>query len=81
MLQAVELTQQAAKPQVQSLTGLVLQGWQKGFLLVLTLGVLYLRLWARKRRQDHLCDHCGHRNPHHQTHCVKCSAPLHLGSL
>ena len=76
MIQGVELQQQPSKAAVSSVTGVVLQGWQKGLLLVVVLGALYLRLWSRKRREDRVCDHCGQRNPHHQNHCVKCSAPL-----
>jgi hypothetical protein len=76
MRQAVELQHQPVKPAVQSITGVVLQGWQKGLLLVVVLGALYLRLWSRKRKADRLCDHCGQRNPRHQTNCLKCSAPL-----
>jgi uncharacterized paraquat-inducible protein A len=76
MRQGVELTQQPTKPPVQSITGIILQGWQKGVLLVLALGLLYLRVWSRKRTKERLCSHCGQRNPHHQTNCLKCSAPL-----
>ena len=75
MAQALELAQQPVKPPA-SITGMVLQAWQKGFLLVLLLGALYLRLWLRKRKQDLICAHCGQRNPRHQTNCLKCSAPL-----
>ena len=74
MFQVVELSHQPAAP--QSLTGMVLQAWQKGFLLVLLLAVLYLRLWLRKRHKDKICAHCAERNPPHQSHCLKCSAPL-----
>lgn len=76
MRQGVELQQQPPKPAVPSITGVVLQGWQKGLLLVLVLGLLYLRLWTRKRKRDRVCDHCGQRNSPHQTNCLKCSAPL-----
>jgi hypothetical protein len=76
MIQGVELQQQPPKPAIHSVTGIVLQGWQKGLLLVIVLGLLYLRLWARKRNDDRVCSHCGQRNPHHQTNCLKCSAPL-----
>jgi ribosomal protein L40E len=76
-MQGVELQQQAAKPrEIHSVTGFILQDWQKGLLLVLLLGALYLRLWARKRQADQICSHCGQRNPRHQTNCLKCSAPL-----
>ena len=75
MHQGVELQQPAVKPPT-SITGFVLVDWQKGLLLVLLLGALYLRLWTRKRKDDRVCDHCGQRNSHHQTNCLKCSAPL-----
>jgi len=78
MRQGVELTQQPVKPPVHSVTGVILQGWQKGLLLVLVLGLLYLRVWSRKRSSDRICAHCGQRNPPHQTNCLKCSAPLFL---
>ena len=75
-MQGVELQQQPARPPIHSITGFVLQDYQKGLLLVLLLGALYLRLWKRKRSDDRVCAHCGQRNPHHQTNCLKCSAPL-----
>jgi ribosomal protein L40E len=74
-MQGVSLQQPPAAP-IHSITGFVLQDWQKGLLLVLLLSALYFRLWTRKRKDDRLCDHCGQRNPRHQTNCLKCSAPL-----
>ena len=59
-------------------TGIVLAGYQKGVLLCVLLGLLYLRLYRRKRLQDRICSHCGQRNPAHQTNCRKCSAPLFM---
>jgi hypothetical protein len=76
MIQGVELQQEPPKQQVHSVTGFVLQDYQKALLLVVLLGALYLRLWTRKRKVDRICDHCGQRNPRHQTNCLKCSAPL-----
>jgi hypothetical protein len=48
----------------------------KVFLVVLLLGVLWLRLTLRRRSRDKVCSHCGHRNPPHRSNCTKCSAPL-----
>ena len=45
-------------------------------LIVLVMGLLWLRLMLRRRSKDRLCSHCGHRNPRHISHCSKCSAPL-----
>jgi ribosomal protein L40E len=64
-----------AKP-IESPTGLILQPWQKGGLLVLVLGILYLRLWRRKQVHTQVCSHCGKKNPPHQSNCQKCAAPL-----
>lgn len=72
---AVQLQEEPARP-VKSPTGLVFSGPQKAGLLLLVLGLLYLRLWRRKRAKDQLCDHCGTRNPPHRANCSKCSAPL-----
>lgn len=72
---SVQLQEPAAKP-VKSPTGLVFSGPQKAGLLLLALGLLYLRMWRRKRAKDQLCDHCGTRNPPHRANCSKCSAPL-----
>ncbi len=74
---AVSLQEQPAKPEKPwSPTGLVLQTWQKGLLLVILLGVLYLRLVRRKRARVQVCSHCGQRNPAHLSNCLKCAAPL-----
>ena len=73
---AMEVTQHAARGGVKSPTGIVLAGYEKGVLLCVLLGLLYLRLYRRKRRQDKICSHCGQRNPAHQTNCRECSAPL-----
>ena len=48
----------------------------KVILVVLLLGVLWVRLSLRRRSRDKVCSHCGHRNPPHRSHCSKCSAPL-----
>jgi len=61
---------------VESPTGFVLQPWQKGCLLVVLLGVLYLRIWRRKQTHTLVCSHCGKKNPPHQSNCQKCAAPL-----
>ena len=65
----------AAKPPTNP-TGLILQPWQKGGLLVLILGILYLRLWRRKQAHIQICSHCGKKNPPHQSNCQQCAAPL-----
>ena len=72
---SVQLGQDPPKP-VHSPTGVVFSGPQKAGLLLLVLGMLYLRLWRRKRAKDQFCDHCGTRNPPHRVNCSKCSAPL-----
>ena len=64
------------KPKAESPTGFILQPWQKGTLLILLLGVLYLRIWRRKRAHILVCNHCGKKNPPHQSNCQKCAAPL-----
>jgi ribosomal protein L40E len=77
MLQTpIELEGQPARPPVHSPTGLLLQGWQKGLLLVVALGFLYLRIWSKKRKHERICPHCGERSPGHLGNCRKCSAPL-----
>lgn len=73
---SMEITQQSGASGVKSPTGFVLTGVQKGLILCLLLGILYLRLYKRKRTQDKICSHCGQRNPPHQTNCKRCSAPL-----
>jgi hypothetical protein len=73
---SMDITQQPARTGVKSITGIVLTGYEKGVILCLLLGLLYLRLYRRKRSQDKICSHCAERNPPHQTNCKKCSAPL-----
>lgn len=72
----LSLQDQPARTQPESPTGLLLQPWQKGGLLILLLGVLYLRMWRRKQARIQVCSHCGKRNPPHQRNCQKCAAPL-----
>ncbi|MFN8012156.1 MAG: zinc finger protein [Holophagaceae bacterium] len=72
---SVSLQEEPAKP-VSSPTGVVFTGPQKAGLLLLVLGMLYYRLWKRKRAHDHICSHCGKRNPSHRVNCEQCSAPL-----
>jgi ribosomal protein L40E len=72
----LSLEEQPPKPKAGSPTGLYLQPWQKGVLLVAILGVLYLRMWRRKQARSIICSHCGKKNPPHQSHCQKCAAPL-----
>ncbi len=76
---AIELKQQASKETVKSPTGFVLGGTQKMVLLVLLFGLLYLRLYFRRRKRDRVCAHCGQRNPPHRSNCSNCSAPLFHG--
>ncbi len=71
----LELQQQAPKPPGPR-PWYVLTGSAKILLIVAIGGLLYLRLWRRKRQRDHVCSHCGHRNPSHRAHCTRCSAPL-----
>ena len=74
---AVSLQEQPAKAEKPwSPTGIILQGWQKGLLLVIFLGILYLRLWRRKKARVQVCSHCGEKNPQHLSNCRKCAAPL-----
>jgi predicted amidophosphoribosyltransferase len=54
----------------------VLKFSTKVSLVVVLLGILWLRLTLRRRSKDRICSHCGQRNPRHQGHCRKCSAPL-----
>ena len=51
----IELEGQPAKPAVPSPTGFILQGWQKGLLLVVALGFLYMRIISRKRKHERIC--------------------------
>ena len=55
---------------------LVLRGSVKMGLVVLLLGLLWLRLSLRRRSRDKVCSRCGRRNPPHRSHCTGCSAPL-----
>jgi ribosomal protein L40E len=72
----LSLEGQPAAPKRESPTGFFLQPWQKGGLIVLLLGVLYLRIWRRKQARALICSHCGKKNPSHQSNCQKCAAPL-----
>jgi ribosomal protein L40E len=72
----LSLEEQPAKKPPESPTGIFLQPWQKGGLLVILLGVLYLRVWRRKQTRLQICSLCGKKNPPHQSNCQKCSAPL-----
>ena len=72
----LSLEGQPAKPKAESPTGFFLQPWQKGILLVVVLGILYLRIWRRKQARTQFCSHCGKKNPPHQSNCMKCAAPL-----
>lgn len=73
---SLSLEEQPAKAKVESPTGLILQPWQKGILLIVLLGLLYLRIWRRKQAKIQICSHCGKKNPPHQSNCQKCAAPL-----
>lgn len=73
--QTLSLEEQPPKPK-ESPTGIILQPWQKGGLLVIILGILYLRIWRRKQAHILVCSHCGKKNPPHQSNCQKCAAPL-----
>jgi len=75
---SLSLEEQPKTP-VESPTGLILQPWQKGLLLIVLLGVLYLRNWRRKQARIQVCSHCGKKNPPHQRNCQKCAAPLFDG--
>lgn len=72
----LSLEQQPAAPKGDKPSGFHLQPMQKGGLLVLLLGVLYLRIWRRKQSKALYCSHCGKKNPPHQSNCQKCAAPL-----
>ncbi len=73
--QTLSLEEQPKAPEA-SPTGLLLLPWQKGVLLVVLLGLLYLRFWRRKRARIQVCSHCEAKNPPHQTNCINCAAPL-----
>jgi ribosomal protein L40E len=72
----LSLQEKPAEPKPASPTGFYLQPWQKGGLLVILLGILYLRIWRRKQARLLVCSHCGKKNPSHQRNCQKCAAPL-----
>nr|WP_320133769.1 hypothetical protein [uncultured Holophaga sp.] len=74
-MQTVQITE-APSQRPASPTGFHFSTLQKGVLLVLVLGFLYLRLVLRRRKRELICPHCGERNPHHLGNCRKCSAPL-----
>ena len=66
----------APPPKPASPTGFLLQPWQKGGLLVILLGILYVRMLRRKKVHTLTCSHCGKKNPPHLANCQKCAAPL-----
>jgi ribosomal protein L40E len=72
----LSLEERPVKPQTESPAGLAIQSWQKGVLLIVLLGILYLRIWRRKQARIQVCSHCGKKNPPHQSNCQKCAAPL-----
>lgn len=72
----LSLEEQPAPAKPTSPTEFLLQPWQKGGLLVIVLGLLYLRMWRRKQARILICSHCGKKNPPHQSNCQKCAAPL-----
>ena len=72
----LSLEAQPVKPKTDKPSGFYLQPWQKGGLLVILLGILYLRIWRRKQAKILVCSHCGKKNPPHQSNCQKCAAPL-----
>lgn len=74
--QTLSLQEPPAKPKAESPTGFYLQPYQKGVLLIVLLGILYLRTWRRKQARAQFCSHCGKKNPPHQSNCMKCAAPL-----
>jgi hypothetical protein len=80
MQTTLSLEAQPAKARPESPTGFYLQPWQKGALLIILLGILYLRIWRRKQARILVCSHCGKKNPPHQSNCQKCAAPL-MGRL
>jgi ribosomal protein L40E len=54
----------------------VLQNYQREGLLIIVLGILYLRLILRRRKKERICSRCNHSNPSDRTNCASCSAPL-----
>jgi len=76
LLQTVELTESGGKSEVKSPTGFVFTTTQKAFLVVIAMGLLYVRLAMRRRKKRKICAHCGKVNPPHQANCMDCSAPL-----
>ncbi len=68
--------EEAPKPPATGLGGFTLQSGQKALLLIVLLGILYLRIWRRKQARVQICSHCGKKNPPHQSNCMKCAAPL-----
>jgi hypothetical protein len=75
----LSLQEQPPQPKTESPMGFYLQPWQKGLLLIILLGILYLRIWRRKQARSLICSHCGKKNPPHQSNCMKCAAPLFGG--
>lgn len=76
--QTVQLEEEVApaKPRT-SPTGQFFQSpAQKYGVLVLVLGLLYLRLFKKRRAKLKVCSHCSQKNPTHLTNCAKCGAPL-----
>ena len=71
-LQSVELTEAHGTTVMQFIQ------WPltKFLMVVVLLAIIYMRFLRRKRRQEHLCAHCGERNPGHLGNCRKCAAPL-----
>lgn len=74
-MQTIQIAEAPQTPKPHN-AGFAFTGLQKGILLVLILGLLYLRLTLRRRKRDTICSHCGTRNPHHLANCRNCSAPL-----
>ena len=48
----LSLEGQPTQPKVESPTGFFLQTWQKGLLLIVILGILYLRIWRAGQDAD-----------------------------
>ena len=76
MMQTTLSLEGVPKEPAKSPTGFYLQPAQKGLLLIIVLGILYLRIWRRKKEHVQYCSHCGKKNPAHLTNCQKCAAPL-----